>query len=302
MSATFSEDWHMPRTRVVIDADNVLYWGPPRSVLTLTNLVRAVRERFGTAADIRVVATDRPASDMAALRDEATRSGAQLSLVPPKQSSSVDVMLVVQAMEAISDETERVVFATLDRDILAVIPALKRAGIYTILLSPPDRVSLQLALGADELIDMTELTYVAEGLIGPGAAAKATRAVTEQFARASRDIAIIDPYVDVGTIKLLAWVSPAVDATVVGGRVSADARAEADILRAHGRRVRIVRVPASAMSHDRWFRVDNAWWHSGASLKDLGRRFSRISAVDESEKDDHDAMLVQLLASGVDVI
>ncbi len=55
------------------------------------------------------------------------------------------------------------------------------------------------------------------------------------------------------------------------------------------------------MPHDRWFRVDDVWWHSGASLKDLGRRFSRISSVNEAEKADHDAMLTRLLQSGVDV-
>jgi len=37
------EDWRVAGIRVVIDVDNVLYWRPPRSVATLTDLVRAVR-------------------------------------------------------------------------------------------------------------------------------------------------------------------------------------------------------------------------------------------------------------------
>ncbi len=292
----------MTGTQVVIDVDNVLYWSPPRSVATLTDLVRAVRERFGAAADIRLVATEAPTSDTAALRDEAMRVGAQLTLVPPERGSSVDVVLAIQIMEAIPDGVERLVFASLDRDLVAVIPALKRAGIYTILLSPPDHVPLQLALAADELIDMTELSYVAQGLISPGAATKATRAITEQFARATREIVIIDPYVGRETIRLLTWVPSTVDVTVIGSRIEADAAVEARTLRAHGRHIRVVRVPASAMSHDRWFRVDDAWWHSGASLKDLGRRFSRISKVDDAESAEHDAMLAQLLPIGTDVL
>lgn len=244
------EDWQVPGTRVVIDADNVLYWRPPRSVATLTELVRAVRERFGAAADVRLVGTDAPTPDTATLREEATRVGAQLTLVPPKRGSSVDVMLAVQVMEAIPDGVERVVFASLDRDLVAVIPALKRAGIYTTLLTPPDHAPVQLALAADELVDMTALTYVAEGLISPGATTKATGAVTDQFGRATRDIAIIDPYVDAGTIKLLLWVPSTVDVTVVGSRITADARAEADTLRAHGRRIRIADdVSVSSKSH-----------------------------------------------------
>ena len=292
----------MAGTRVVIDVDNVLYWRPPRSVATLTDLVRAVRERFGAAADIRLVATETPTSDTAALRDEATRVNAQLTLVPQWRGSSVDVVLAVQVMEAIPDGVERLVFASLDRDLVAVIPALKRAGIYTILLSPPDKIPLQLALAADELIDITELSYVAQGLIGPGAKTRATRAITEQFGRATREIIIIDPYVGSGTIKLLAWVPSTVDVTVIGSRIGADAVVEAKTLRAHGRRIRVVRVPTSAMSHDRWFRVDDAWWHSGASLKDLGRRFSRISKVDLAESTEHDEMLAQLLQEGADLL
>jgi NYN domain len=166
--------------------------------------------------------------------------GAQLTLVPPKRGSQVDVVLAVQLMEAIPDGVERIVFASLDRDLVAVIPALKRAGIYTILLSPPDHVPLQLALAADELIDMTELSYVAEGLISPGAATKATRAITEQFARATTGIVIIDPYIGRETISLLVWVPSTVDVIVVGSRIEADAVAEAGKLRAHGRRIRVV--------------------------------------------------------------
>jgi hypothetical protein len=219
---------------VVIDVDNVLHWRLPRSVATLTELVRAVRERFGAATDIRLVGTEAPTSDTATLRDEATRADAQLTLVPPKRESSVDVMITVQVMQAIPDGVDRVVFASLDSDLVAVVAALRDAGIYTIVLSPPDHAPVQMSLAADELIDMTELSYVAQGLISPGATTKVTSAVTEQFGRATRDIAIIDPYVDAGTIKLLLWVPSTVDVTVVGSRITGDARAEADTLRARG--------------------------------------------------------------------
>jgi hypothetical protein len=150
---------------------------------------------------------------------------------------------------------------------------------------------------------MTELSYVAQGLISPGDATKATRALTEQFARATREVVVIDPYVGVGTVRLLAWVPSTVDVTVIGSKVEDEASDEARTLRASGRHIRIVKVATDAMSHDRWFRVDDAWWHSGASLKDLGRRFSRISSIDEeAERTAHDAMVAQLLKSGVDVL
>ena len=292
----------MAGLRVVIDVDNVLYWRPPRSVVTLTDLVRAVRERFGAAADIRLVATDAQTSDTAALRDEAQSAGAELTLVPRDRGSSVDIVLAFQLMEAIPAGVERLVFASLDRDLVAAITALKRAGIYIILVSPPDHLPLDLALAADELIDMTELSYIAQGLIEPGAKTKATRAIAEQFARATDEVVIIDPYVGSGTIRLLAWVPATVEVTVIGSKIEAEATAEAATLRAHGRRLRVVKVPPQAMPHDRWFRVDGVWWHSGASLKDLGRRFSRISRIDDAESPEHDAMFAQLWQVGTDLL
>lgn len=229
----------MTGTRVVIDADNVMWWSSPRSAETLADLLRAIRERFGAVADIHIVATETSDSGTARLRDEAARVEAALTLVPAQRGgSTVDVVLAVQIMEAIPARAERVVLASLDRDLVAVMPALKRAGVYTILLSPPDHLPLALSLAADELIDMTELSYVAEGVISPGATAKATRAITEQFARATREIVIIDPYVGVGTIRLLAWVRPIADITVIGSRIDADVRQEAATLRAHGQGVK----------------------------------------------------------------
>src|SRR5262249_55515076 len=57
-----------------------------------------------------------------------------------------------------------------------------------------------------------------------GAATKAIGAVTDQFGRANRDIVIIGPYVDAGTIRLLLWVPSTVDVTVVGSRITARVR------------------------------------------------------------------------------
>jgi hypothetical protein len=72
---------------------------------------------------------------------------------------------------------------------------------------------------------------------------------------------------------------------------------ETATLREQGRSVKLVTVPVREMPHDRWFRVDDEWWHSGASLKDLGLRVSRISKVDSAEGRAHDSMLEVLLRS-----
>lgn len=291
----------MTATRVVIDVDNVLWWFPPRNVATLTDLLRAIRERFGAGVDVRLVATDVSASDTAALRDAAVKADAHLTLVPRRGSPSVEDALAAQAMEGVSNGLERLVFASIDLIFSAVITALKRTHVYTVALAPPDRVPVAVRLAADELIDVTELTYVAQGLISPGDDTRAIRAIREQFARAGRQVAVIDRYVGARTIRLLQFVPPTVEVVVIGSKIDAAARDEARALRGSGRRIRVISVADVAMPHDRWFQVDGEWWHSGASLKDIGHRFSRISRIDDKDEiAAHDAMLLELLRIGAD--
>jgi hypothetical protein len=89
--------------------------------------------------------------------------------------------------------------------------------------------------------------------------------------------------------------------TVIGSMIDTEARQEAGELKSAGRHVMMMKVPKDAMSHDRWFKIDDEWWHSGASLKDIGRKFSRISRVDEAESDAHAQMVASLLGSGTEV-
>ena len=191
------------------------------------------------------------ASETAGLLNAAATAGAKLTLVPAAgEGPSFEDVVVDQVMEAIPAGAERAVIASIDLLLLRAFAGLKRAGLRTILLSRPIDTPVFLSLTADDLIDMTELSYVAEGLISPGQAAKVTRAISEQFARASHDIFIIDRYVRVGTIRLLAWVPPVVAITVIGTRMDADVRRETARLREHGRNIRLVEVPDQDISHD----------------------------------------------------
>jgi uncharacterized LabA/DUF88 family protein len=129
--------------------DNVLWWHPPRNVTSLSDLLRAIRERFGDAVDVRLVATEVSTSDAAALRDAALRASAHLTLLPRRRGSSVDVELALQVMQSVRNGVERLVLASLDRDLTAVIDAVKRAGVHTVVLSPPEHIPVTVGLAAD---------------------------------------------------------------------------------------------------------------------------------------------------------
>jgi hypothetical protein len=65
---------------------------------------------------------------------------------------------------------------------------------------------------------------------------------------------------------------------------------------------RVIKLLKNSHAHGRWFRIDDRWWHSGGSFKQLGERYSRISAVEfENEVVEHNKMLQFLLRSSNEV-
>jgi hypothetical protein len=110
---------------------------------------------------------------------------------------------------------------------------------------------------------------------------------------------IIDPYLDVEAIRLLAWVEEAIRLTLVSVNIPDKATKELRSLKQAGRMTRVIR---NRQAHDRWFLIDGRWWHSGGSFKQLGERWTRISAIDSHDEiTAHNRMLKSLLNSGVDV-
>jgi hypothetical protein len=288
------------RTSILVDVDNAVAGTKGQEMPVLSDLLEGLRDRFGRDAAMLLVATQQ-VDDQAsvALRKVADRLGADLTLVPRQRfGSSVDVVLAVRAMEVLPT-VDRLVLASGDGDMVSVLEAANRAGVHSIVVSRAEHTAVALSLVADDLIDPADLRYVLEGLITPGDGDTAKRAVMSQFGRATREIVVIDPYIGSGTIRLLAWAAPDIRLVVVGTRIDEEAREEARLLRHSGRDIRLIH---QATVHDRWFRVDDRWWHSGSSLKDLGRRYSRISNIDEpEEKAAHETMLEQILSSAAEV-
>ena len=234
-------------------------WSGKPGIPGLTELLNTVTELFGVAADIRLVATAAPrAAELESqLEREAARVGGRLTLVRPRYGkSSVDIVLAVEMMEAISVGARRLVLASADADLAPVIPALKRAGIHTAVMAPPETLPLRLSLAADEPLDMNDPDSLLEGLIRQGSGEEISHALKEEFARALREIVIIDPYVDVGTIRLLSRIERGVEVTVIGSKIGSAVRDEAGTLREYEWRIRLLRLPAQQMPHDRWFRID----------------------------------------------
>ena len=159
----------------------------------------------------------------------------------------------------------------------------------TVLVSPDLRTSAALAVAADGRIDPGNLVEQAEGLIGPGSGESTTKQVIKLMGEASLRLVVIDPYVSEETVRLMAWSKPGAKLVLVSKKFSEATLQEAAHLVMAGRDLALYKSDAI---HDRWFSVDGRWWHSGGSLKDLGRKWTRISEIDQPEEIDQTEQLL----------
>jgi uncharacterized LabA/DUF88 family protein len=289
------------RTTVLIDADNYIF-GVERSghALRIEDLLRDLRQRFGRASRILVfmsAPTDRsrprfraaylPRADIG--RVERAASAAAADVV--RADRNVDLTLAVYAMEELP-RVEQVVLVSGDSGFVPLLRAARTAGIRTVVVSAPPATGAALAVAADELVDPGDLVVRIAGLIAPGGGAVTTARIITLIQAAGRRVVVIDPYISDETVRLMAWSSQEVELVLVGARLPRAAVDEAaDIARA-GRNLALYR---SHDVHDRWFAVDDRWWHSGGSLKDLGLKWSRISQIDEPrEKEQTENLLASL--------
>ena len=90
-------------------------------------------------------------------------------------------------------------------------------------------------------------------------------------------MSVIDTYIGVELFELFACLPARVGVTIItpsGKKLPPDLCALVERCR---REQRPMRVYASNDFHDRDLRIDDAWWHSGGSFKDLGRAVSHLT-------------------------
>ena len=124
-------------------------------------------------------------------------------------------------------------------------------------------------------------------------------AVRECFLSAKREITLVDPYVDEQVLQMIPLVSKTVTVTILSDRITpADFCVQVGKLRKEGYTVRVVRTQTF---HDRFIGVDDRWWHSGHSFKDLGGKDSLLSRMrDDTSVRRLRARVDKALASGTE--
>jgi len=200
-------------------------------------------------------------------------------------------------------ELDHLVLVSGDGFFTELLRTAKSGGCETTIISPIQSTPVRLKLEADNWLDPEELLHEIEGILVPGDNAWVIPNLVRYFNRAQHSIVIIDNYVGPETIRLVSGTSPRVKLTIIGKRFlcssETSATVEAGALKNAGRCIQLIKHHDI---HDRWFRVDDEWWHSGASLKDLGRKYSELNPARESYKvRQREDMLCRLLDTGIKI-
>lgn len=275
------------RVAVLVDAENVLASERFGGGIKFETLVSDLRDHYGPTSVLQVfVGARAPAAMLSRVRNLPTAPYAVLEFA----AEDMDIALAVRGMELFPG-IDNLVLVSGDAGFVTLLSAAQRAGKRTTVISPIHRTSAGLATVADELLAPDQLIPALGGLIAPGEGADTMALIVRHFQLATRRIVVIDPYSSEQTIRMMAFGAGAVELTLVADRLSEDARQEGSEVIDQGGRLSIYR---SRDLHDRFFVVDDAWFQSGGSLKDLGKRWTRISKIDGAEISVHEAMLSRL--------
>lgn len=116
-----------------------------------------------------------------------------------------------------------------------------------------------------------------EGIFFNGQIFDAYKFASDLIKSAKQSLVLIDNYVDENVLLMLSKRQPGVTATIYTQRITPQFRLDLD---RHKDQYPPVDVRTCKLSHDRFLIVDDAVYHIGASLKDLGKKwfaFSKLS-------------------------
>lgn len=116
-----------------------------------------------------------------------------------------------------------------------------------------------------------------EGIFFDGQIFDAYKFASDLIKSARQSLVLIDNYVDESVLLMLSKRQPGVTATIYTQRITPQFRLDLD---RHNGQYPPVNVRTCKLSHDRFLIVDDAVYHIGASLKDLGKKwfaFSKLS-------------------------
>lgn len=215
-------------------------------------------------------------------------------------SKGLDVELAVNAMR-ILPSLKKFVLVSGDGDFAALLKQVIDNGVSVLLISLPFSTGYYLRktvggafLNLETLIsgyeDINKLPTFKGGkkkkvlapsslYIEKGDYFKSYLRIRNLMKSAKNSLTIIDPYVDDRILTTIELLKTEIDITIFTNKTSpADFCLQVKKLRAEGRLITICKINTV---HDRFIGIDNVWWHSGHSFKNLGEKDSMLHKVNK---------------------
>jgi hypothetical protein len=115
-----------------------------------------------------------------------------------------------------------------------------------------------------------------EGIFYDGQIFDAHKFISDLIKSAKKSIILIDNYIDENVLMLLSKRANGVNTTIYTTQISSQLRLD---LQKHNAQYPAINIQTFQRSHDRFLFIDSDVYHIGASLKDLGKKWTAFSKM-----------------------
>jgi len=289
------------KTAVFIDGDWLLVAAKQLQLrLDFDEFLNALHETYGSALIVRIyLSVASQSASHATLAQSLTSLGYHVVTVPVVQRAGrttavqLDVQLAVDAIGMLPI-LDRLVLISGDSDFVPMLRSAKERGCTTVLVALPFHTGQALKSNSDQFATIEDLlsgeisapetdvesAIPSEIYIEKGDHFQSYLQIRKLVSAAKRRLLVVDPYLDDQILLMVKLVPTAASVTMVTKKVPVDFCTMVSKLRQEKYEITIFR---STAFHDRFLAVDDSWWHSGHSFKDLGSRDSRLSKLEDTD-------------------
>jgi uncharacterized LabA/DUF88 family protein len=287
------------RTLILIDGDNVLYSAKHVGIsIDFRRLRELLEGEFGTVTRLSYYGSAHPVNqDQIKFTSELNSLGYDVHLLDSRKAQA-DIQMVTDAM-SLSASYDRLALLSGDRDFAYLLVALKKKGKKTVVVGFPVVTGRSLRDSADEYVNLEDLLAAGAATVAQSSKNSVTAItdldtfyfkkgihfesyviVRELFLSAKRSLTIIDRYINDEILYLLAVLAPTIKVRIITLKIGGkDFTVLLSKLIKENRKIDVYK---SNLFHDRFIRIDDAWWHLGHSIKDLGSADAMLARVRES--------------------
>jgi len=209
-------------------------------------------------------------------------------------SSGLDISLAVNAMR-ILPSLKKFILVSGDSDFVALLQQARQIGVNTYVIAIPLSTGYLLRQVTNTFLNLETLIveykpktlkkeakierFVDQNYIKKGDSFKSYIKLRNLMESAKNSITIIDQYIDDQILLMIQPLKPKINKIIITNTkkiTSLDFFVQVEKLKKDGH---LIDIYESKKFHDRFVGIDNIWWHSGHSFKNLGEKDSMLNKI-----------------------